>query len=165
MRGHRHGGSHFAIINGSLFADLQPTNSKWGPTRAWYASWGLLELLERYGQQVPDAEFVINVLDEPQVYEWEMHKGGIAADGVRRTGRHHVHWSQGAAKGLGAPCPTFSVSRTRQALDFLWPQWNIWGEDWAGYGLREKPWRQAQKELLTYDQEHPWSNRNPTAFW
>ncbi|KAK3256133.1 hypothetical protein CYMTET_34718 [Cymbomonas tetramitiformis] len=68
-RAHNRGerSSRFLIKNGTLYASLVLGSSKWGASRTWYSAWALLELLDKYGTEVPDVEFVISVEDEPHV--------------------------------------------------------------------------------------------------
>lgn len=127
--------NRYVIQDGKLFMSEHKSKSKWGDSKRWYNAWALLELLDMYPGEVPDVDIAINTADNPKVGAEEMYPIGKKLGGKVVFGARPWNMSKGKS-----PPALFSVCRNDENIDLLWPQYNIWGMDWEGMGMREPPW-------------------------
>ena len=154
--------NRFVIINQKLYMTERRSKSKWGDSKRWYFAYGLLELLEKYGNEVPDVDIVINGGDYPLSSKVETYHIGKALN--KRGKRAVVRRSWNESK-LKAPPVVFSIARRDGFLDILWPQNNVWGMDWKGMGMRERPWCIEFQNLVDASLHVPFSKRRAKLFW
>ena len=158
--------NRFVIKDQELYMTERKSKSKWGDSKRWYFALGLLELIEKFGSEVPDVDVVINGEDYPLTSEFETYATGKVWNNNKKNKKKRAisqrKWSDSK---LGAPPIVFSIARRDGFLDILWPQNNIWGMDWKGMGMREQPWCVEFKNLMENSLFVPFSARRPKVFW
>lgn len=92
----RHAAFRAIILNGMLYIDLY---RRCFQTRALFTLWGLLLLLEKYKNRVPDVEFMFNCGDRPR---------------ARRANNQPA-------------IPLFSYCSNHEFYDIPWPDWSFFG--------------------------------------
>ena len=149
------------IIDGNLYALV--SKSSRGPSRIWYWLWGLRELLDEFPQEIPNADFVLNTQDDPQVaILGKRPKNPLSA----KKFRDYVPGREDSA-----PPPVFSAVKTTNNYDLLWPLWTIWGEDVEGAskktgGFHDAPWKLLHPQLVRRAKENEWIDREgQKIFW
>ena len=155
--------NRFVIKDQKLYMTERKSKSKWGDSKRWYFALGLLELIEKFGSEVPDVDIVINGEDYPLSSEFETYvTGKVSNNNKKKRATSRRKWSDSE---LGAPPIVFSIARRDGFVDIPWPQNNIWGMDWKGMGMREQPWCVEFKNLMESSLFVPFSARHPKVFW
>ena len=153
--------NRFVIFDKKLYMTERKSKSKWGDSKRWYFAFGLLELIEKYGDEVPNVDIVINGEDYPLSSEIETYDTGKKNAKGKKVFAQRT-WNE---TKLGAPPIVFSIARNVGFLDIPWPQNNIWGMDWKGMGMRERPWCVEFKNLIENSLNEPFSRRKAKLFW
>jgi len=68
--------NRFVIKDQKLYMTERKSKSKWGDSKRWYFALGLLELIEKFGREVPDVDIVINGEDYPISSKFETYVTG-----------------------------------------------------------------------------------------
>ncbi|XP_024524826.1 O-glucosyltransferase rumi homolog [Selaginella moellendorffii] len=131
-RRQRLGSMRVAILGGRMYVRAYGDCPQ---SRSVFSLWGLLLMLERFGDRVPDVEFVLNCKDRPI---------------VPRDGSYG-----------GVPSPVLSYCSHRHSLDIPFPDYSFWG--WPEVNIR--PWEQESQEIFQGSQDVEWNKRQPLAFW
>eukprot|EP00897_Mesotaenium_endlicherianum_P002230 jgi/Mesen1/2034/ME000148S01125 len=150
------------IINGSLyvqhFAPCYQTRAMftiWGPcyqTRAMFTIWGVLQLLDRYGGQVPDVELMLECNDGPR----------ISRDALRKAKQQPQEPQQQQEEDEEKDPPLMlKYCTTARHLHAVWPDWSFWG--WPEVKIQE--WETTRSKIMTAAARLPWAQRKPLAFW
>ncbi|CAM6098106.1 unnamed protein product [Calypogeia fissa] len=124
--GKKHAAFTAIILKGTLYIDLYYACFQ---TRLLYTLWGLLLLLEKYQNKIPDVEFLFNCWDSPKV-----------------------------KINPNLAIPLFSYCSNHEYYDIPWPDWSFWGwsecqmESWdqefdkIAMGSKRKDWREKDKK-------------------
>jgi len=165
-RGLNSGGetNRFVIKDQKLYMTERKSKSKWGDSKRWYFALGLLELIEIFGREVPDVDVVINGEDYPLSSDLERYTTGKVLN-KNKSKKRAVSRRKWSDSKLGAPPIVFSIARRDGFVDIPWPQNNIWGMDWKGMGMRERPWCVEFKNLMKNSLFMPFSARRSKVFW
>jgi hypothetical protein len=154
--------NRFVIKDQKLYMTERKSKSKWGDSKRWYFALGLLELIEIFGREVPDVDVVINGEDYPLSSDLERYATGKVLN-KNKSKKRAVSRRKWSDSKLGAPPIVFSIARREGFVDIPWPQNNIWGMDWKGMGMRERPWCVEFKNLMK--KSCPFSARHSKVFW
>ncbi|XP_044441875.1 O-glucosyltransferase rumi [Triticum aestivum] len=98
--------------------------------------WGILQLLARYPDRVPDVDIMFGTGDVP----------------VLRAADYPDHST--------AP-PLFRYCKDGTELAILWPDWSFWG--WPEVNVR--PWGALMEDFVRENGRLSWPDREPYAFW
>ncbi|CAM6106082.1 unnamed protein product [Calypogeia fissa] len=93
--GQKHTSFRATILKGLLYIDIY---GECHQSRLLFTVWGLLLLLEKYKNKIPDVEFMFNCLDKPR-----------------------------ARIDTAMSIPVFSYCSSRDYYDIPWPDWSYWG--------------------------------------
>ena len=92
----REGGetNRFVIKDQKLYMTERKSKSKWGDSKSWYFALGLLELIEKFGSEVPDVDIVINGEDYPLSCEFETYvMGKVSNKYKKKRATSRRNWS------------------------------------------------------------------------
>ncbi|GAV66613.1 Glyco_transf_90 domain-containing protein [Cephalotus follicularis] len=104
MEAKRHAAFRVVIVGGRLFVDLYYACVQ---SRQMFTIWGLVQLLRRYPDSVPDVDMMFDCMDKPSISRTE----------------HEA-----------MPLPLFRYCTTQDHFDIPFPDWSFWG--WPETNLR-----------------------------
>jgi len=86
--------NRFVIKDQKLYMTERKSKSKWGDSKRWYFALGLLELIEKFGSEVPDVDIVINGEDYPLSCEFETYvMGKVSNKYKKKRATSRRNWS------------------------------------------------------------------------
>ncbi|KAL3682330.1 hypothetical protein R1sor_000352 [Riccia sorocarpa] len=128
-----HAAFRVTIVKGKLYVEVYYSCVL---TRELFTVWGLLLLLEKYQELVPDVDLMFDCMDRPHIKK---------ADTYPATG----------------PPPLFRYCSDKRHYDIPFPDWSFWG--W--YETKLEPWDEQREKIDKGSALMEWKDKIPTAFW
>lgn len=128
------------VLNGTAYVESYRKSFQ---TRDKFTIWGILQLLQKFPDRIPDLDLIFYCHDFPQIK---------VIDYVSRDLSNLSSW---------IPPPIFGYNSDEDSLDIVFPDWSFWG--WAEINI--KPWNILLNELVQGNKKTSWYKREPYAYW